>query len=108
MENSSKSLLHQRALWRSRRGMLELDLLLRPFVETCFEQLSPEMQLALDELLQRDDFEILDLSRQPEQIPAYSALMRTVLQFQKTGELESFGPIQWSVKKHRGDPSTDE
>ena len=70
--------------------MLELDLLFRPFVEDCFVHLSHEMQLALDELLQRDDFELLELTRQPEQIPAYSMLIQSVLQFQKTGKFVDY------------------
>lgn len=67
--------------------MLELDLLFRPFVETCFTQLSLEMQIALDELLQHDDFDLLELTQQPDQIPGYSPLIRAVLQFRKTGTI---------------------
>ncbi len=87
LSNSDKSVLHQQALWRSRRGMLELDLLFRPFAEACFEQLSCEQKLAFVELLDRDDFELLDLSRQPETIPRYTTLIHMVLQFRKTGEI---------------------
>ena len=88
--------------------MLELDLLFRPFVEACYVNLSYEMQLALDELLQFEDFELLDLSRQPEKNPAYCELMRTVVRFKKTGRFEPVNPIPKSVKKHLADPLTDE
>ncbi|MYF02383.1 MAG: succinate dehydrogenase assembly factor 2 family protein [Gammaproteobacteria bacterium] len=74
-------------MWRSRRGMLELDLLFRPFAEACFEKLSGESQLVFVELLDRDDFELLDLTRQPAQIPRYTMLLQMVLQFRKTGEI---------------------
>lgn len=67
--------------------MLELDLLFRPFAESCFEQLSTESQQVFVELLERDDFELLDLTRQPEQIPRFTTLIHLVLQFRKTGEI---------------------
>lgn len=67
--------------------MLELDLLFRPFAEACFEQLSGELQLVFVELLERDDVELLDLTRQPEQIPRYTTLIHMVMQFRKTGEI---------------------
>ena len=67
--------------------MLELDLLFRPFAEVCFEKLSDESQLVFVELLDLDDFELLDLTRQPEQISRYTALLQMVLQFRKTGEI---------------------
>lgn len=67
--------------------MLELDLLFRPFAESCFEQLPGELQRVFVELLERDDFELLDLTRQPEQIPRYTTLIHLVMQFRKTGEV---------------------
>ncbi len=87
MNNTDISVLHQQALWRSRRGMLELDLLFRPFAEACFEKLSGELQLVFVEMLECDDFELLDLTRQPEQISRYTTLIHMVLQFRKTGEI---------------------
>ena len=73
--------------------MLELDLLFRPFVEECFVHLSDELQLALDELLQCEDFELLELTRQPERIPAYSNLIRMVLKFQKSDKIVDSDPV---------------
>ena len=90
MTSTDKTILHQRALWRSRRGLLELDLLFRPFVEACFVRLSPEMQIALDELLNCDDMELLELTQNPDRIPKYSTVIRTVIQFQKNGSLVKF------------------
>lgn len=88
--------------------MLELDLLFRPFVESCFTQLSREMQIALDELLQRDDFELLELIQQPDQIPTYSTLIRAVLQFRTSGTIADTDLMQTSVKKHQAGPLMDE
>ena len=92
MSSTDKSVLHQQALWRSRRGMLELDLLFRPFAEACFEKLADELQVAFVDLLDRDDFELLDLSRQPELIPRFTTLIHMVLQFRKTGEISDPQP----------------
>lgn len=88
--------------------MLELDLLFRPFVETCFTQLSPEMQITLAELLQLDDFELLELTQQPDRNPAYSSLIGAVLQFRQTGKTIDSDTLSTTVKTHQEDPSTDE
>lgn len=44
-----------RCVWRSRRGLLELDLLLPPFVQGCFETLTLPQRQALDALLDCED-----------------------------------------------------
>lgn len=41
--------------WRSRRGMLELDLLLAPFAEEALDSLSREERALYGELLERED-----------------------------------------------------
>jgi len=45
----------QKIYWHSRRGMLELDLLLMPFAKEVFETLSPQDQLLYSELLEEED-----------------------------------------------------
>ena len=50
----------QRALWRSRRGMLELDLLLVRFAERSYPRLADADQQAYLELLRLDDWRIWD------------------------------------------------
>ena len=49
-----------RLCWRSRRGLLELDLLLVPFIEPMYENLSPEQRKAYASLLKREDTELLE------------------------------------------------
>ncbi|MFM2479487.1 succinate dehydrogenase assembly factor 2 [Celerinatantimonas sp. MCCC 1A17872] len=49
------SLAKSRLLWACRRGMLELDVLLQPFVENCYEHLSEEQQSQFCRLLSCDD-----------------------------------------------------
>ena len=44
-----------RLLWGSRRGMLELDLVLTPFVENVYESLSEEDQQRYQRLLLEQD-----------------------------------------------------
>jgi antitoxin CptB len=45
----------QKIFWHSRRGMLELDLLLVPFAQEKFETLSPKDQQLYVELLTQED-----------------------------------------------------
>lgn len=45
----------RKIFWHSRRGMLELDLLLVPFVNNCFDQLTHNDQLLFEELLAEED-----------------------------------------------------
>ena len=44
-----------RLLWASRHGMLELDLILQPFVEWNYENLSAEDKLRFEVLLEVED-----------------------------------------------------
>jgi antitoxin CptB len=44
-----------RLMWASRRGMLELDLILQPFVENTYDSLSENDQLRFEALLERED-----------------------------------------------------
>ena len=45
----------QRIFWHSRRGMLELDLLLAPFVDDVFEQLDHQEQMLYARFLEEED-----------------------------------------------------
>ena len=48
-----------RLRWRSRRGMLELDLLLLPFFDEVYRSLPEEHQRAFQVLLEKDDPDLL-------------------------------------------------
>ena len=49
--------------WRSKRGLLELELLLLPFVESCLGELTgPELDL-YGRLLEHDDLDVYDWLR---------------------------------------------
>jgi antitoxin CptB len=51
----------ERLRWRSRRGMLELDLILARFLQAKLETLSQEEIGILDEVLRLSDNDLLDL-----------------------------------------------
>lgn len=47
-----------RIKWACRRGMLELDVLLMPFVDEAYDQLSATQQLTFERLLEAQDPEL--------------------------------------------------
>lgn len=49
-----------RLRWRSRRGMLELELAMKPFVEQHLADLPPPQQELYAALLEHDDWDIFD------------------------------------------------
>jgi len=56
-----------RLRWRSRRGMLELDLLLLPFFDEVFRDLPENQQQAFERLLEQDDPDLLQWFSQKDQ-----------------------------------------
>jgi len=48
-------------MWQCRRGLWELDIILKPFVENSFEKLNMEEQLLFQELLKLEDIELFDI-----------------------------------------------
>jgi len=51
----------RRMIWRCRRGLLELDIVLQQFVSQHFNQLTPLQLKVLENLLEHQDNELLDL-----------------------------------------------
>ena len=54
-----EELKRNRLRWRSRRGMLELDLLLLPFFDEVYRDLPERQQRAFEDLLEQDDPDLL-------------------------------------------------
>ena len=54
-----EELKRNRLRWRSRRGMLELDLLLLPFFDEVYRDLPEHQQRAFEDLLEQDDPDLL-------------------------------------------------
>ena len=50
----------RRMRWASRRGLLELDLLLGPFMDQCFADLEPSLRAQYRELMSSEDQQILN------------------------------------------------
>lgn len=48
----------EKVRWQCRRGMLELDILLLPFVDKCYSALSAEQQETFVQLLKQTDQEL--------------------------------------------------
>ena len=48
-------------MWQCRRGLWELDIILKPFVENSFEKLNMKEQLLFQELLTLEDIELFDI-----------------------------------------------
>ena len=55
MNESTSTDLHKKLQWQCRRGMLELDVILQPFLEQHFLHLIPEEQEAFVNLLTEAD-----------------------------------------------------
>ncbi|WP_110685300.1 succinate dehydrogenase assembly factor 2 [Salinicola aestuarinus] len=53
--SDNEDTVRKRLYWHSRRGMWELDLLLVPFLEDCYDALSPEDQVRYRELIAAED-----------------------------------------------------
>jgi antitoxin CptB len=70
-----------RLRWRSRRGMLELDLLLLPFFDEVFAELESDEQQAFIKLLEQEDPILWDwFSRKSESDdPKLAALVERIL-----------------------------
>ena len=52
--------LHKKAYFLSRRGIQELDIIFKPFVEERFESLSDKDKLSFLDLLQKNDVDLID------------------------------------------------
>lgn len=71
----------QRALWRSRRGMLELDLLLTDFAGRRYPQLAAAERSAYQRLLARDDWEIWDWLHGAPPGPGFARIVQLIAAF---------------------------
>jgi antitoxin CptB len=70
-----------RLLWQSRRGMLELDLMLEPFVTEVYFSLSDDQQSAYRDLLECEDQDIFSwlMSRSTPEESNIEAIVNLVI-----------------------------
>ena len=78
-----------RIIWHSRRGMLELDLILEPFAKHCYPRLSDGEQQDYVRLLASEDQDLFDwfLKKKPVDNPALLGIVETVLRYQASRDL---------------------
>jgi antitoxin CptB len=71
----------QKIFWHSRRGMLELDLLLVPFATEVFESLSLPDQMLYSELLEEEDQDLFAwlMQRSEPNDPRFEPIIRQIL-----------------------------
>lgn len=74
---------YKRLYWASRRGMLELDLVLMPFAEYRLREISAADQQRYIQLLECEDTELFAwfLQRQRPQDPELAAIVDSVLAY---------------------------
>ena len=72
-------------LWRCRRGIRELDSVLKPFAEDCYEDLSPIDRTRLQTLLGYQDTQILDwiLGREIPDEEGLQSLIDSIIRYSK-------------------------
>lgn len=80
---------YQRVIWHSRRGMLELDLVLEPFVKQHYPSLSPDEQADYRHLLESQDQDLYDwfLQKRTPESPRLQSIVQCVLDYQKSRDL---------------------
>ncbi|MCB5160964.1 succinate dehydrogenase assembly factor 2 [Marinomonas algarum] len=77
MSETSDSLSFKRLKWQCRRGMLELDVLLEPFLDEVYLTLEEEDKARFHELIKREDQEMFPWFMQKE-VPEDPDLARIV------------------------------
>ena len=74
-------------IWASRRGLLELDLLLEPFIRSEYTKMSDFDQSHLYEFLKLDDDELFDFFLGSKEVPQqFLAVVSEVLEFHARGK----------------------
>lgn len=78
--NTESLALRKRLHWHSRRGMWELDLLLIPFLEHCYDHLSAQDQTAYRALIEAEDQDLFAwlLRREVPQDPAHQRIVTLI------------------------------
>lgn len=80
---------NNRIYWASRRGMLELDLVLMPFAKSVYPDLSPVDQQAYEQLLDSEDTDLFAwfLQKSQPEDAVLADIVAKVLHFARTRSL---------------------
>lgn len=75
-----------RVRWAARRGMLELDLVLEPFVAACYAGLAPDDRTRFQNLMRCEDQQLYAwlLQRERPEAPEERAIVDRILSFTHT------------------------
>ena len=75
-----------RMRWAARRGMLELDLVLEPFVSSCYGELDEKDRQRFGQLMLSEDQDLFGwfLQRKEPDDPELAAIVRKILNFART------------------------
>ena len=82
-----KNININKVIWAGRRGLLELDLLLEPFIRSEFNKMSDFDQSHLYEFLKLDDDELFDFFLGSKEVPQqFLNVVSEVLEFHAKGK----------------------
>lgn len=75
-----------RLRWASRRGMLELDLILLPFLENCYASLDSEYQAYFQDLLLCEDQDLFNwlLNKAAPEAPEHIKIVKKIRDYAQT------------------------
>lgn len=85
MTNNIDCIEHNRVIWNSRRGLLELDILLEGFVKSEYQNLDEDLRLNYQKLLTYDDQVLYDwfLKKRPAD-KEFFEIIEIIIDFNKS------------------------
>lgn len=93
--NSDAVAQRKRLYWHSRRGMWELDLLLIPFLEHCYDQLDEQDQAAYRALIEGEDQDLFAwlMRRETPPNPAFHRIVQLIQAHAENAANDSRRPV---------------
>lgn len=81
-----------RLYWQSRRGMWELDLLLVPFLDGRFNQISEQLQADYKRLIKEEDQDLFVwlMRREPTKDASLQAIVQEIIDNAEHGSLDQY------------------
>jgi antitoxin CptB len=85
----------KRLYWHSRRGMWELDLLLIPFLEHCYDDLDEADQASYRALIEEEDQDLFGwlMRREPPPAPAFERIVQLIQAHAENADNDPHRPI---------------
>ncbi|SFX62161.1 succinate dehydrogenase assembly factor 2 [Marinospirillum alkaliphilum] len=82
----------KRLYWHSRRGMWELDLLLVPFLDSCYDRLDEGLQADYRRLLEEEDQDLFVwlMRREPVTDASLQPIVQRIIEHAENGSLDQF------------------